>query len=226
MSVAFFDLDHTLLDGDTNNLWVAYLAEQQLLADEALLRQKDFMQQYSREELDIHEYLSFHLSILAARPLDAWMPIRSAFIESIVEPRISRQALAVVDEHKRQGRRVAIVTATHSFLSGVIGDRLGLEVIAPVVEIVNGRITGQIIGPPSFREEKIGRVEQWLGVVLPTLAPGRSYFYSDSANDLPLLEAVSDPVTVNPDEKLGRVAMQRNWPQLIWRADSLADQIA
>lgn len=218
MPIALFDLDHTLLDGDTNNLWISYLVEQGHVAADTLARQDAYMVQYGMEQLDIAEYLGFHLSLLSARPLHAWEAIRTGFLQDVILPRISRDGLSVLEAHRRDGHRMAIVTATHSFLSGAIGKAIGMEVIAPEVEVVDGQVTGRILGQPAFRERKVARVEAWLGQALPRTPDGQSYFYSDSVNDLPLLEAVSNPVVVNADARLARIAAQRGWPQLGWLA--------
>lgn len=218
MPIALFDLDHTLLDGDTNELWISYLVEQGHAAEDTMARQNAFMVQYSLEQLDIDEYLRFHLGILSARSLDAWDPITTRFLQDVILPRLSPDGLSVLEAHRRDGHRMAIVSATHSFLSGAIGDAIGMEVIAPVVEIQDGQVTGRILGLPAFREKKVARVEAWLGCSLGSDAARESYFYSDSVNDLPLLEAVSNPVAVNPDDKLAQVASQRGWPQLSWLA--------
>jgi HAD superfamily hydrolase (TIGR01490 family) len=218
MPIALFDLDHTLLDGDTNELWVSYLVGQGHAAEDSMAQQNAFMVQYGLEQLDIDEYLRFHLTILSARSLDAWDTIRTRFLQDVILPRLSPDALSVLEAHRKDGHRMAIVTATHSFLSGAIGDAIGMEVIAPVVEIVDGQVTGRVLGAPAFREKKIARVEAWLGCSLGSAIATQCYFYSDSVNDLPLLEAVSDPVAVNPDDRLARVASQRGWPQLSWTA--------
>lgn len=218
MPIALFDLDHTLLDGDTNNLWIRYLVERGHAAVDTMERQDAFMVQYGLEQLDIDEYLRFHLAILSARSLDAWEPIRARFLSDVLVPRLAPDGLSVLEAHRRDGHRIAIVSATHSFLSGAVGNAIGVEVIAPVVEIKNGRVTGRILGLPAFREKKVARVEAWLGGALQDASGGQSYFYSDSANDLPLLEAVRKPVAVNADDRLARIASQRGWPQLSWRA--------
>lgn len=217
MSVALFDLDHTLLDGDTNNLWISYLVEQGLVPAAILDRQARFMQLYSQQLLDIDEYLQFHLRLLSARSVTDWHPVRAAFITEHMVPRISQAALAALEAHHQQGHRMALVTATHSFLADPVGQYLGLDVIAPVVEIHNDKITGRIIGPASFREKKIARVESWLGASLADSAHQAIFFYSDSANDLALLQAVSLPHVVNPDAILLDVARQNQWPVLSWR---------
>lgn len=218
MPIAFFDLDHTLLDGDTNKLWIEYLVENSHVPDTTLERQARFMEDYAQQQLDIDNYLAFHLSILALRPVTDWMPIRNVFIDKVIMPRIGQAARSMITEHRLQGHKMAIVTATHSFLSEPVGDQLGLEVIAPVVEIVNGQFTGNIIGPPAFREQKIIRVETWLGARLNTDASVPCHFYSDSANDIPLLQKVSHPVTVNPDPVLASLAKTNGWPVLVWSA--------
>lgn len=216
MSLALFDLDHTLLDGDTNSLWLDFLVENGHLPRKMLDLQSDFMQRYAAEALDIVDYLAFHLRLLAERPLNDWQPVRDEFIAVQIVPRLSAQAFEVIAAHRTRGDRMAIITATHSFLSTPIGQAFGIPVIAPRPEIRAGHVTGRIDGSISFREEKLVCLAQWMadeGLV----SVGNHYFYSDSINDLPLLEAVSHPQAVNPDARLQALAQVRGWPIHSWR---------
>ncbi|MGE0014246.1 MAG: HAD family hydrolase [Azoarcus sp.] len=218
MSLALFDLDHTLLDGDSNTLWLEYLVDNGHVPATVLAAQADYMARYAAEQLDISDYYGFHLGLLGARPLSDWLPVRKAFVASCIAPRISVEALVALAEHRAQGDTLAIITATHSFLSDAVGELLDVPVIASRAEVRKGALTGRIEGPICFREQKQSCLIAWLragGMDEGALRACR--FYSDSANDLPLLEAVSHPVVVNADERLAAVAKARKWPALSWR---------
>jgi HAD superfamily hydrolase (TIGR01490 family) len=217
MHIALFDLDHTLLDGDTNVLWLDYLAQRQLIPQSDIEQQRAFMVQYDREELDILVYLDFHVRILQAKTLTAWQPIVADFLAQDIQPRISNKALETLSHYQASADRVAMVTGTNSFLAGAIGQLLQIETIAPVLEVNDDCFTGRLVGIPSFREQKIPCVESWLGCALGDPNVLESHFYSDSMNDLPLLSAVTHAFVVNPDSKLARIAEQKQWPSLDWR---------
>lgn len=218
MSLALFDLDHTLLDGDSNTLWLEYLVEYGHLPATVLAAQADYMVRYAAEQLDISDYYGFHLGLLGQRPLSDWLPVRATFVASSIAPRISVEALVALAEHRARGDTLAIITATHSFISEAVGELLDVPVIASRAEVRDGVLTGRIDGPICFREHKQPCLMAWLkarGMSAGALDACR--FYSDSANDLPLLEAVSHPVVVNADERLGAIAKSRKWPALSWR---------
>ncbi|THF65530.1 HAD-IB family hydrolase [Pseudothauera nasutitermitis] len=218
MPLALFDLDHTLLDGDSNCLWLEYLVEGAHLPPAILARQADHMERYAACRLDIADYLAFHLRLLDDRPLAEWEALRARFLTDVVAPRIPVAARAAVEAHRRLGHRLAIVTATHGFLADAIGGLLDLPVICPRGEQRDGRFTGHVPGPLCFGAGKIDCVEHWLAAAHPGTAPRERHFYSDSANDLPLLRAVSHPVVVNGDAHLTEVAHELGWPRLSWRA--------
>ncbi len=219
MRLALFDLDHTLLDGDSNALWLTYLAARDLLPAGALARQAEEYARYEAGVLDIEEYLRFQLSLLTARPLVDWLPLRDHFLATEIVPRISAPAHATIAAHRGAGDRLAVLTATNSFLADGIGELLRpLSVIAPRVATQQGRLTGEISGEICFAERKFSCLCQWLAVDGLTPADYRSiHFYSDSSNDLPLLEQVSHPVAVNADAWLAQIARQRGWPRQRWR---------
>lgn len=218
MPLALFDLDHTLLDGDSNTLWLDFLVRCGHLPDAVRQQQAIYMARYAAEELDIADYLGFHLRWLTQRPLDEWRAARADFVASEIAPRISSAARDAVALHRSEGHRMAIITATHSFLSSAIGDLLDIPVIAPRVEVKDGYLSGRIEGEICFREQKLICLNAWQEREgLGNDALGVRYFYSDSINDLPLLEAVDHPVTVNPDNSLAALAQQRGWPSLSWR---------
>lgn len=217
MHIALFDLDHTLLDGDTNVLWLDYLAQHQLIAQSAVEQQRLFMEQYDREELDIVVYIKFHAQILQAKTRTDWHPIVADFLAKVIAPRISSQAVDTLNRYRVSSDRMAVVTGTNSFLAGAIGDLLQIEVIAPQLEVDGDRFTGNLVGIPSFREHKIPCVEHWLGCSLNSDHVVQTHFYSDSVNDVPLLSCVTHAFVVNPDAKLAQLAKQKQWPRLDWR---------
>lgn len=218
MSLALFDLDHTLLDGDSNTLWLDYLVGHGHLPAAVQKQQADYMARYAAEKLDIADYLGFHLQLLTQRPLAEWLPVRADFVAVEIAPRISPAARDAIALHRSKGHRLAIITATHSFLSSAIGGLFGVPVIAPHAEVRDGYLSGRIEGALCFREQKLTCLNAWLereGFGDDVIRA--CYFYSDSVNDLPLLEAVSDPVAVNPDARLAVLALQRSWPMMRWR---------
>lgn len=224
MSLALFDLDHTLLDGDSNTLWLDYLVRHGHLPGDVQRQQADYMARYAAQELDIADYLGFHLRLLSARPVTEWLAVRADFVATEIIPRISPAARDAVATHRANDDRLAIITATNSFLSAAIGELFHVSVIAPRAEIRDGHLSGKIKGDLCFREKKLTCLNAWLereGLDKEGIAD--CYFYSDSANDLPLLESVTYPVAVNPDESLEVRAQQRGWPILQWRCTRFAD---
>ena len=214
MRLALFDLDNTLLSGDSDFEWAQFLMDKGIL-DSAVYAEKNehFFTQYKEGTLDIHEFLDFQLSPLARHPraqLDAWL---AEFMTACVRPMISDKARKLVNEHLNNGDLCTMVTATNSFVTGPICREFGIaHLIATVAAQEGGQFTGKSRGTPSFREGKIARVESWLeslGFWWSNFE--RSYFYSDSMNDLPLLSRVSHPVAVDPDETLHQHAISANW---------------
>lgn len=217
--LTLFDLDHTLLDGDSNQLWLAFLVEHGAAGPERLAQQADFYARYQAGTLDIDAYLAFHLSLLVERSVAQWRPLRDAFVAERIAPRITDAARAAVAGHVGRGDTVAVVTATHDFLAEGIVALLGAPpLVATRCEVVDGRFTGRLVGRPCFADAKPGCVRDWLA------AGGRRWedyavvrFYSDSANDLPLLEAATEPIVVDADSRLEAIATRRGWPQRSWR---------
>ena len=216
MDLVLFDLDHTLLDGDSDHLWTSYLIERGIL-DSATqtARNERFYQQYREGTLDIHEFLRFQLAPLTAHPraeLDAW---HADYMTRHIVPRIGARARGCVNEHLERGALVALVTATNSFVTAPIAREFGIQHLIACVaaQHANGEYTGSVRGTPSFQEGKINRVEEWLeGMALHLGSFEKTWFYSDSHNDLPLLERVSHPIAATPDETLARIANERGWP--------------
>ncbi len=218
MHLALFDLDHTLLPIDSDYEWSRFLVRVGALDGEAHERENDrFYRAYQAGTLDIAEFLRFQLAPLAAHPratLDGW---HRRFMAEVIEPRILPQARELVERHRARGDLVALVTATNAFVTAPIARAFGIEhLVATDVETApDGAFTGRPQGTPSFREGKIARTAQWLASLGHELGGfARSWFYSDSRNDLPLLERVTDPVATNPDDVLHAAAIERGWPVL------------
>jgi HAD superfamily hydrolase (TIGR01490 family) len=214
MELVLFDLDNTLLAGDSDYEWAQFLIERGVL-DRATYesRNDEFFAQYKAGTLDIHEFLAFQLAPLARYPraqLDDW---HAAFMDTKIRPMIGAAARALVAEHLASGALCAVVTATNSFVTAPIARELGVpHLIATEPETHAGAFTGRPAGIPCFREGKVARLEQWLAALGRPLASfAASAFYSDSHNDLPLLERVTRPVAVDPDDTLRRVAGSRGW---------------
>ena len=220
MKLALFDLDNTLLSGDSDYEWGQFLIERGVLGRaEYEAQNAAFFEQYKAGTLDIHEYLGFALRPLASHTLhdlDRW---HEDFMASCIRPMISEPARALVGHHRADGDLCAMVTATNSFVTAPIARTFEItHLIATEPEIVNGRYTGRVAGTPCFREGKIERVEQWLAGLGHRLdAFSESAFYSDSMNDLPLLERVTRPVAVDPDATLASHAARRGWPVISLR---------
>jgi len=213
MNLALFDLDYTLLNGDSDHAWGQFLAAEGLVdAAEHRRRNDEFWGHYKAGTLDIHAYLTFALSAIAGKTPEALAPLHAKFMRDIIQPMMTPAALALVAQHANDV--CAIVTATNAFVTAPIAKAFGVNtLIACEVEIVDGRYTGKSIGVPSFREGKITRVEMWLADMDKTLADfDETWFYSDSHNDLALMERVSHPVAVNADKTLHAHALARGWP--------------
>ncbi len=215
MKLALFDLDNTLLDGDSDFEWSQFLISIGVL-DRELFEAKNlhFYEQYKQGTLDIHEFLDFQLKPLsrhARKTLDEW---HRQFMRDKVQPMITSQSRELVAKHKAAGDLCIIITATNSFVTAPIAREFGIEhLIATDPEHKDGEFTGRVAGIPSFREGKIARLENWLaerGWTLDSFAD--STFYSDSLNDLPLLLKVKRPVAANPDATLRDHAERHGWP--------------
>jgi HAD superfamily hydrolase (TIGR01490 family) len=217
VKLALFDLDHTLLDGDSDALWGRFLVGEGAVDPEEYRREGTrYMAEYRAGRLDIHEFLAFGLKPLrdnTPERLEGW---RTRFLGEWVRPRIPEAARALLARHREAGHVLAIITASNSFITAPVAAELGVpHLIATEPERDGARFTGRVAGPPCFREGKVAKLEAWLA--RSGAAAQETWFYSDSHNDLPLLERVDHPVAVNPDEVLARVANERGWPMLTLR---------
>lgn len=220
MNLALFDLDNTLLAGDSDFQWAQFLIERGALDRELHeSRNLEFYEQYKAGTLDIHEFLDFQLKPLARHSrnqLDVW---HSEFMIKRILPLITINARKLIEKHRLDGDLCVIITATNSFVTAPIAQALGINnLIATEPEQKNGEFTGKVFGIPCFREGKITRLESWLDEHnLTWLSFLQSWFYSDSLNDLPLLCKVTHPVAVDPDATLRNHAEQNNWPVISLR---------
>ena len=211
MSIALFDLDYTLIDFDSDHGWGEYLCELGKV-DAAWYRSQNdqFYADYRAGKLDMPAFLAFSLRPLGELPASELFQLRKQFMAEVGEGKILRKARELVALHQSRGDRTAIVTATNNFVTEPFADAFGVDkLLATEVLWENARPTGKPKGTPCFREGKIGHVQAWLDGFGGTLA--ECTFYSDSHNDLPLLEAVGRAVAVDPDETLKRESRERGW---------------
>lgn len=211
MALALFDLDNTLLAGDSDYLWGCFLSDKGLV-DRALYEQANlrFYEQYKQGTLDIHVFLNFALSPLAENDLGRLQSLHTEFMDSLIRPIMTSAGQNRIQQHREAGDTIVIITATNSFVTGPIAEAFAVDhLIATEPEILNGQYTGKVIGTPCFQQGKITKLNEWLQTSGKNLE--NSTFYSDSHNDLPLLEQVTHPVAVDPDEQLKAVAQQRHW---------------
>ena len=220
MRLALFDLDNTLLSGDSDYEWGQFLVEHGVLDRESYEAQnRTYYEQYVAGTLDIHEYLGFALRPLAAHAPEDLGRWHAEFMRLRILPMITPAARALVQRHLGAGELCAIITATNSFVTAPIARAFGVKhLIATEPEMCEGRFTGRVAGRPCFRDGKLARLEEWLAGMDRRLRDfEESTFYSDSHNDLPLLERVTRAVAVDPDEALAAEAARRGWPVMSLR---------
>ncbi len=223
MALALFDLDNTLLAGDSDYLWGVHLAEIGVVDPrEHHLANEQFYRDYQEGRLDIMAFLAFALRPLAENDPADLLRWREEFLRRRIDPIITPAARALVEKHRAAGDTLLVITATNSFVTAPIAERFGIpHLIATEPEQHEGRFTGRVAGTPSFREGKVERLQQWLDQHGQGL--DGAWFYSDSHNDLPLLQRVDNPVAVDPDETLARHARQHHWPVISLRDHDQAD---
>ena len=217
MNLAIFDLDNTLLAGDSDYLWGQFLCQRGLV-DPAQYEaaNQGFYQDYKQGTLDIDAFLRFSLAPLARHSMAELSAWHEAFMRELIEPIILPKALALIEQHRAQGDHPLIITATNAFVTAPIAQRLGVpDLLATAPEIRDGRYTGHYIGTPTFQQGKIHALHDWLQAQDKKFT--HTWFYSDSRNDLPLLEQVSHPVAVDADPVLSAEAARRGWPQISLR---------
>jgi HAD superfamily hydrolase (TIGR01490 family) len=217
LPLTLFDLDHTLLDGDTDVLWCDFLLERGAI-DRALFEEKNqrMEREYRAGSVSPHAFCEFYVSTLAGRTRAQWAPMRREVLDTVIAPRIGRAAQELVERHRSAGELVVLTTATNRFLTELTAVHLGVpHLIATECDVdAGGCFTGRIAGELNMRDGKVTRLHEWLKAQRMDLRDCESTFYSDSINDLPLLSCVRRPVAVNPDMQLAAVAAERGWPVL------------
>ena len=218
MPLALFDLDNTLLAGDSDYAWGEFLVHENKVDPNHYARMNEqFYEDYQQGKLDIFEYLRFALAPLAALEPQELVDLHRKFMNDVISKMWLPAAEALVEQHRAAGDRLMVISATNRFIVEPICHRFGInEIIATEPEQIEGRYTGQVVGVPSYQQGKVTRLQNWLEENDEILAG--SSFYSDSINDLPLLEVVEKPVAVNPDKLLLAEANQRDWPVLDLRS--------
>ncbi len=213
MKLTLFDLDNTLLDGDSDVLWCDFLIEQGVLDRQSFSsRNADMEARYNAGTVGVEEFANFYVGTLAGRDLQAWEPVRHQFLQERIVPRIGQAAMDLVKQHRDAGDLLVMTTATNRFITELTASHFGMDhLIATEPQLQDGRFTGQTTGILNMREGKVARLHAWLAQTSRSLADFESTAYSDSMNDLPLLTAVQTPVAVNPDARLRAEAQSRGW---------------
>jgi HAD superfamily hydrolase (TIGR01490 family) len=215
LNLALFDLDNTLLAGDSDFQWGQFLIEEGLLQRETHeTRNIEFYEDYKAGRLDIYAFLEFQLKPLSSHPRATLDALHKRYMERKVKPMMTDKAKALVQKHKAQGDLLMIITATNSYVTKPIAEAFGVEhLIGTVPEEINGEFTGKVSGLPSFQQGKVTRLNQWLEARGQSLNDfDTTWFYSDSHNDLPLMKLVKEPVAVDPDDILKSYANEQGWP--------------
>ncbi len=216
MALAIFDLDKTLIGGDSDFLWGEFLVEIGAVdANTYQIKNQGFFDDYALGKLDINEYLEFCLQPLSQHSMAVLNDWHQQFMAEKIEPILLSKAQAVVDMHRNQGDTLLVITATNRFVTAPIVARYGIDnLLATEPEIVNGQYSGKVAGEPCFQRGKITHLNSWLAKTDENLEGAT--FYSDSHNDLPMLELVDNPKVVNGDEKLLQIAKDKGWQSLNW----------
>jgi HAD superfamily hydrolase (TIGR01490 family) len=212
VKLAIFDLDNTLINGDSDHSWGQYMVDKQMVDRDHYEAENDrFYQDYERGALDINAYLRFSLEPLTRYSDAELQALHQEFMDSVVAPMRLEKAEALLAKHRADGDFLLIITSTNGFITEPIAKALGVDaILATNAERKNGRYTGELDGVPCYQEGKVTRLNEWLKNWSGDLQG--SYFYSDSINDLPLLEVVDKPVAVDPDDALRAIAESKSWP--------------
>ena len=217
MALRIFDLDETLVRCDSSSLFCEYLVESGLVEDPAFLtKERQLIEQYSNQQIPIDDYIKFQLAPLNNLSISEIERLAVDFVATKIHQCIYPQGRELLQQLAQQGHRILIISATAAFIVKAVARELGVEeVIAIDLTEINNKFTGEIQGVPSYREGKVIRLKQWLGQQRESLE--QAHFYSDSINDLPLLELVDTPIVTNPDTGLAKIAKQRHWQLLNWQ---------
>lgn len=217
VNLIIFDLDNTLIAGDSDHAWGEFLISKELVDPIEHAQKNDyFYLQYQQQTLNIHEYQSFVLAPLIKLDHQTKQALHNEFMQTVIADLRLEKSDKLIKKHTDAGDKLIIITATNSFIAAPIGRWLGIDiVIATEPEIVDGQFTGQLSGTPCFQEGKITRLNQWLATQEQNAT--EITFYSDSINDLPLLEHADHPIAVDPDDSLRTHAISQNWPVISLR---------
>lgn len=217
MTLAIFDLDNTLISNDSDHSWGDFLVEKGVVDKHVYKQANDkFYEDYKQGNFDIYAYLDFSLAPFSSLPLTQLHALHAEFMEKKVEAMLLPKSFELIKHHQDLGHILIIITATNRFITEPIAKRLGIpHILATEGEMVDGKFTGKVAGVPCYREGKVTRLNEWLNTNEYSL--NGSYFYSDSFSDVPLLERVTYPHAVDPDEKLKLHARERNWPVISLR---------
>ena len=220
MNLALFDLDNTILAGDSDYNWSRFLIQEGYL-DGAIHAEKNekFYADYKAGTLDIYAFVEFQFKPLARNPRTVLNQLLKKYVEEVIKPMITEKARVLVKRHQEEGDLIIVITATNSFITKPIAELFGIKnLIGTDPEEKEGEFTGKVSGLPSFKEGKVTRLEAWLkGKNLSLASFENSYFYSDSHNDLPLMQKVTHPVAVDSDDVLSEYAKSKGWPQISLR---------
>jgi HAD superfamily hydrolase (TIGR01490 family) len=220
LNLALFDLDNTILAGDSDYNWSRFLIQEGYL-DGAIHAEKNekFYADYKAGTLDIYAFVEFQFKPLARNPRTVLNQLLKKYVEEVIKPMITEKARALVKRHQDEGDLIIVITATNSFITKPIAELFGIEnLIGTDPEEKEGEFTGKVSGLPSFKEGKVTRLEAWLkGKNLSLASFEKSYFYSDSHNDLPLMQKITHPVAVDSDDILSEYAKSKGWPQISLR---------
>ena len=217
--LALFDLDNTLLAGDSDHAWGEFLIAHQLV-DEDSHRQKidGFYQDYLKGQLDIHAYVAFTLAPIFSYSSEQRIALHKEFMEHSIHPILLGKAFDLVEEHRAADDYCVIITATNRFITEPIANLFAVDsLLATDVEIVEDRLTGKIVGIPCYQGGKVMKLRNWLEINESELSLKNSICYTDSINDLPLLETVTTPIVVDPDQQLEKISVEKGWQNLSLR---------
>lgn len=211
MTLVLFDLDNTLLSGDSDHAWGEFLIKKNIVdAVSYKAANEAFYEQYKQGVLNIYDYCAFSFVPLSERSMDELHVLHDEFMLTVIRPMMGEKAKALVEKHKQQGHTLMVITATNSFITRPIVEAFGIEhLLATEPRVLGGRYTNEIEGIPCYKEGKVSRIKQWLTQNETSLEG--SIFYSDSHNDLPLMEIVDTAIAVDPDEELEKIAIEKGW---------------
>lgn len=217
MALALFDLDNTLLEGDSDYEWGEFLIRKNLVDKEEYAKANlYFYEEYKKGTLDIVEYSAFSFKPYTTRSQEELDTLHKEFMQTSIIPIVRNRSQEIIDNHNKQGDTVILITATNTFIGKPIAEYFGIKhILATQPKIVEGKYTTEIEGIPCFQEGKVTRLNNWMKENNENLK--QSYFYSDSINDLALLELVDTPIVVTPDDRLKKIAKERNWSNISLR---------